>query len=105
MFCEKLRPNMEPLTEHDSSKISGILVIEPINVEGAHAFFLAGEHSLVVPLSLIHKTSLQNEFEEDFQIALDSTQTFETQKVSTCVSMQIRLKWATRATACPDAAL
>lgn len=96
---------MEPLTEHDSSKISGILVIEPINVEGAHVFFLAGQHSLVVPLSLIHKTPLQNEFEKDFQTALDSTQPFETQQVSTCVSMQICLKWATRVAACPDAAL
>lgn len=78
--------------------VTGKMKIEPFLIEGAHVFFISGEHSFGLPVSSIDGTNWQKEFESDFCFDWrDENQvTGYTFKVS--ISDEIYFKWLNRAT-------
>ncbi len=83
----------------DRAGVTGILAIEPFDIEGAHVFFLAGSLSFGMPLSSILNTELKEEFERDFAVVLrDADAGWQTKLIESSVSTAHYSKWAAQAT-------
>lgn len=78
--------------------VTGKMKIEPFLIEGAHVFFIRGEHSFGLPVSSIYGTNWQKEFESDFSFNWTDENRVTGYTFEVSIEDEIFSKWLKRAT-------